>query len=455
MDSEIGYINGMNLGVGINTASFQIHPSPALDNVNAVREVISAGGQEVLFRVELLTETERLTKSLEVSARASLKYGAVGSGSVRTSFLNSFSQNSYSVYVMVQVNVTNKQNLLDLSKINFNNEAANTYTKDKDEFIKHYGDSFVYGLITGGEFIGVLEIESSSASEFREIKASLSGKANYGLFTGSAQVSFREALEMITSSYNMKATVYRQGGDGILHDLTPEQLIKDALEFPQKVAEEKGFPRTALIIPYSHIPSPQSVSLDVSMQQATLEQLGELYQKFIKYQSDLLFVLDKKDYFLEIDVDELNSRNSQITQQINTITDAAKDCFSDTFNCNIPSIDISLLESILPTQIEKIDNLGKTWYEQESGWIGIWSRRGLTNNFDAIYSKPGEQDLKTFLTIYKEGKTIFVIRRDGEEGSQTSCTYTGTISEDERSVEGSYICHWTNNSIPWSAKISY
>lgn len=268
-------INGMNLGVGFNTATFDVHPTPALNNVVTTRPVVNAGGQEVYFRVELVSSTLSLTEQLSVSARASLKYGITASGSAETSFLSSFKQNSFTVYVMVQVIVTNEQTLLDLSKIELESGAAKLFASNPQAFTQQYGDSFIYGLITGGGLLGVLEIESSSASEFREIKTSLSGKASYGLFSGNGKATFEQSLQKITSSYQMKATVLRKGTGGALNPVTPDQLVKDALDFPGKVTGSNGFPYVASVIPYNHIPHPVASPLDVSNQTTVLEQLGD------------------------------------------------------------------------------------------------------------------------------------------------------------------------------------
>jgi hypothetical protein len=210
---EFEYIKGMNLGYGFNTATFDCH-SPALDDVTSTRDVPGAGGQEVYFRVELSSSTLSLSQQLNVSARASLKYGVFASGSLKTSFFSDVKQNSFSIYVFVQTLVTNKQTLLDLSKVKLKDTASALFVSSPQNFVEQYGDSFIYGLITGGEFLGILEIQSSSASEFREIKAKLSGKGSFGLFSGSASGSFEQSLQSITSEYQMKATILRQGGSG-------------------------------------------------------------------------------------------------------------------------------------------------------------------------------------------------------------------------------------------------
>ncbi|MCP9298381.1 MAC/perforin domain-containing protein [Bacillus halotolerans] len=455
MGTEMEYINGMNLGIGFNTATNEIHPSSALSQIDKFQTIHGAGGQEVIYRVELASSTESITEKMNVSARASLKYGMTASGSARTTFCSLFKQNSYTVYVIVQVTVTNTQSLLDLSAATLKPEAANLYKSDNNSFIQQYGDSFIYGLITGGEFIGVLEIESSSASDLQDIRASLSGQATYGLFSGEAKATFQQSLEKITTNYKLKATVYRQGATGSLGATTPEQLVKDSLEFPEKVSGENGFPRSVLVVPYSHIPHEDTLALDVSLQKSCLERLGGLYQRFSKYQNDLTFAIDHQEQFPDINLDLINLRYNQINDQLNNIKNGASESFNNPSKCTLPNVDLRLLENILPVQIKNIPNLGSTWLEQEAGWLGIWTRRGLSNIFDAKWSKPDETDHTAVLTVHRDGNSIMIIRKENENDEITACTYTGTIFEDGKTIKGFYTCHWINEAKEWSATITF
>ncbi len=347
---DLDYIKGMNLGYGFNTATYDIH-SPALEDVTSTRDVVGGGGQEIYFKVELISSTLSLSQQFKVSARASLKYGVGASGSLKTSFLSEFKQNSFSVYVSVQVIVTNKQTLLDLSKVKFKDTAAKLFTSNPQNFTQQYGDSFVYGLITGGEFLGILEIESSSASEFREIKAKLSGKASYGLFSGSASASFDQSLQSITSEYQMKATILQQGGIGLnVKSVTSDQLIQAALSFPLNVQEPNGFPYVAIIMPYNHIERPTAPPLDLSNQTAILERLGSWRERFIKYQNDLEFALSHSAQFPGINSNSVKNRYNKISNETKNVVDAARSCFNDQTTCTIPTLDLLLLEDILPPQ---------------------------------------------------------------------------------------------------------
>lgn len=191
------YINGLNIGLGYTPSTKTAHPVTALVNINSTRNVFDASGQKVFFQIELLKNNLSLSKQLKVSASASMNYAMTASGSAKAAFMNSFKFNSFSVYVMVRVNVENQHTLLDLTKVKFNKEAIETYQNNAQEFNKIYGSTFVYGLITGGNYLGILEVESKSEEEHREIKAALSGKATYGLFNGEASASFEQSLKKL------------------------------------------------------------------------------------------------------------------------------------------------------------------------------------------------------------------------------------------------------------------
>ena len=347
---EIDYINGLNLGIGFNSASLTTHPVPALEDVLSTRPVINAGGQEVTFRVEVASNTLDLAKQLDVSGRVSLRFGAFGSGSAKSQFFESVRQNSFSLYVFVQVVVTNKQELLDLTTSRLKSDAATLYANSPGDFIQQYGDSFVYGLITGGEFIGIMELETNSSEELRQAKASIGGKATFGFFGGNASGAFSESLNKITSSYAMKGYVFRQGAAGAMTGVSPDELISEALNFPAKVNGPDGFLYRALIIPYNHIPHPTASPLDTANQLSALERLGSLRQRIIKYQNDIDFALANISMFEGLDVRVANERSNGLSRELDKIMNSARRCFNNSQGCRFPNIDLALLENIIPDQ---------------------------------------------------------------------------------------------------------
>lgn len=95
--------------------------------------------------------------------------------------------------------------------------------------------------------------------------------------------------------------------------------------------------------------------------------------------------------------------------------------------------------------------LGKTWRVKDEGWEGVWTRRGSSNVFDAVWTK-GSQKLTGVLTITIIGEVVTVDRTQSSNGD--ICTYSGTIAADGRSVAGTVRSYGGGGSLTrWSAVI--
>ncbi len=94
--------------------------------------------------------------------------------------------------------------------------------------------------------------------------------------------------------------------------------------------------------------------------------------------------------------------------------------------------------------------LGRVWREEESGWTGLWKRRGDSNVFDAVWTGPGR--VTGTLDIQFDGPDRVIIDRVySSDGSK--CRYTGRISGGGGlRVSGSYRCG-NGSLLSWSATI--
>ena len=93
--------------------------------------------------------------------------------------------------------------------------------------------------------------------------------------------------------------------------------------------------------------------------------------------------------------------------------------------------------------------LGKKWMESESGWQGVWRRRG-GNVFDARWTK-GTGVVTAQMTITISGNQVAIARRGGSDGND--CDYTGVIAADGVTVEGTYSCSRYPGPFSWRATI--
>lgn len=96
------------------------------------------------------------------------------------------------------------------------------------------------------------------------------------------------------------------------------------------------------------------------------------------------------------------------------------------------------------------DDLGRIWDEEESGWQGVWMRRGRSNIFDASWTHPGERPESAVLTILVRGQDVRILRDQGRRGT---CSYSGTMDR-RREVRGTYSCSWGGGTLNWRARIS-
>lgn len=97
-----------------------------------------------------------------------------------------------------------------------------------------------------------------------------------------------------------------------------------------------------------------------------------------------------------------------------------------------------------------IDRMGRQWQESESGWQGVWIRRGNSNIFDARWgSEP--RSITAEMAINISGNRVTIKRSKSSDGND--CDYSGTIANDGVKVEGTYTCTLHPGPFNWSASI--
>ena len=95
-------------------------------------------------------------------------------------------------------------------------------------------------------------------------------------------------------------------------------------------------------------------------------------------------------------------------------------------------------------------SLGSLWHESEASWQGTWKRRPGTNVLDAVWTNPSGGRDTAVLEISVNGRTISIHRSQ----AKGSCSYTGALSADLRSVQGTYGCDWAHGPFAWSATLA-
>ncbi|MEW8440823.1 MAG: hypothetical protein AB2689_21955, partial [Candidatus Thiodiazotropha taylori] len=223
-------------------------------DLDQVKEYSPSRAQEVQFGFQKIENSKQFSKLLGVNVAGGFGGDAL-SISGKASFVENVSVNSYNLYILVNVKVTNSTTTLRNTALV---ESAYNLLRDKgsDAFSRRCGDAYLASLTTGGEFYGIIEIETKDSSEKRRIEGELGGK--YGPYSGKAD--FRKVIEEINNTNNINVYVYRSGGSGKIN-IDPDEFISEATSFPEKVKGDAGFVYKATFLDYDTLSLPEETSL--------------------------------------------------------------------------------------------------------------------------------------------------------------------------------------------------
>lgn len=104
---------------------------------------------------------------------------------------------------------------------------------------------------------------------------------------------------------------------------------------------------------------------------------------------------------------------------------------------NVPGAERVKLQQRMDQSGSRGCGLGTRWRGSDGGWNGIWTRRGNSNVFDAVWTKDGQQ-FTAVLTISIDGNRVNVRRRNATLGGD--CELNGTLGEDGVTVTGTNVC---------------
>jgi hypothetical protein len=95
--------------------------------------------------------------------------------------------------------------------------------------------------------------------------------------------------------------------------------------------------------------------------------------------------------------------------------------------------------------------LGTRWEDRVLDWTGVWTRRGESNVFDAVFTDPDVGRVTAVLTVNIDGRYVTAQRRQDSTGND--CDYMGLIAPDGRTVEGASKCIQVEELLRWNATI--
>lgn len=390
----VEYKPGMQFGVGVDT--------PSGDSRNAcvvgdAAPIADATGDTVTFQMSEVTSIEDIQSALGVSASAS---GGVGlfSASAKMNYTESCHFHSSSVFLMVSVNVV--QAFKSIRSPSIEAAAASLLTQGKSEsFQNRFGDMFVRGLVTGGQFFGVIEVSSTSTTDQESLSVSLSG--SYGMFnaSGSVSQSFSKAIE----NRSVKVSCFIQGGQTSPLPTTPEALAATASNWPGSLVG-KGVPYAALLDSYSilDLPDPPNY-IDLQLQKDVLQNCSLLRNQNWFLMNEIDFLTTHQSQFVApIDIPALMQYRNALAKDLNTISAAASLALNQPKSAAFPVM--SAVPVVLPKRID-----GQPVEPPKPvtipNWVGLyvrWVTDGGTEEDGTIHQSAANLGLKIQLVTNPE-----------------------------------------------------
>jgi hypothetical protein len=308
-DEEIGMGFNSQSGLAVGTAleGFEIPESPL--------------GQTVSSHIEIVHSHDKLMSSLGMSFEAQGRYGFF-SASAKASFAESSSYNSNSTFLVASVVVQNPLTRGRGFRVIEHPAKDLLDAMHFDDFTKAFGDSFVRGLQTGGEFYAVIRITSVSTETQSALAASLQAEANGLVASGSFKLEFNKSNSSASTRSEYTATMYQKAGTGaqIAPTVTIDEVLKRFKEFPAIAKKSPGSYETE-VVTYDTIPLPVPTPEE---QEAFVSALADARTKKLYYlqtRNDLEFARQNPEFFDDLPpAAALTDAASDYTQLINAVT---------------------------------------------------------------------------------------------------------------------------------------
>lgn len=349
MADIIPFESGLEIGQGFDLSLHDPHVSAIQFSIMPSANPLAAG-QTVYQEISYTRSTSDLAKFLSVSASASIKT-ATGGGSARAKFAKQIKINKFSVNLLVFISVENAQQILKLNDLRLTENGEAAYP-DQNSFIKQYGDSFIYGQVTGGEYLAIIEISAESEEERKTISGKVDASGSTGVVRGSISAKMKNMLTDMSSEYSVNIKRMRIGGQGNLSEFTldvdPETFLQEANTFPTAVLQFP-VPISLITIPYQHLEHPDEVSpFDRIEQEFVLRKLEEYRQGLNDCLTQLDFALAHPDQFPGLDVPKTRQRKIEVSTMNDKVLQIARGCINNAAHCSIVDVNSELLNPDLP-----------------------------------------------------------------------------------------------------------
>ena len=352
---EVPYYHGLTYGIGVDSPSGTAMNMVATGTPNAVS---NGNGQTMSFTWTEVKTQEDLMSHLGISADAS---GGIGlfSASARFSFAKDVQINTSSVFAVLDLRVMNAFQQIDSPGISAN--ASTLISQgNMSAFQQQFGDKFVRGLSTGGAFFGTVEIVTNDETDRENIETAISGA--YGVVNG--KVSLSDSFSKAISNHSVHVQVYTEGGQLPAQLPTDPVSLLNAANTWLPTVQNAGVVYSALVDSDSILPLPNPPTyIDLQHQEDVLTQCSLDRDADMQSLNDIAYIKSHPNQFQSpnggplgaADFTALNTLANQITQDMQTIQQAADTALTDPKNCAYPVL------QVVPPAVLPVNRIATLW----------------------------------------------------------------------------------------------
>ena len=316
----IPFTDGMELGLGFDDLTGAVRSLAAIDfdAPGAAAEDLGMTGH---YDTSLVRTAEELYESLGVSVAAEGRYGLF-SASAKVDFAESSRFSSTATFLVARAKVdkafTRARNPRPV-------DDAKQLVKDgrMDDFRNRYGDHFIGGVKSGGEFVAVLSITSQRVEDEQRLAMSLKAGMDGLAFGGSMSAEVESQVRELRERSEIRVSIYQRGGTGaqISYTGSVEEVLERLRTFATSV-EQNPSAFEVQIASYDGLAFPDRPSwFDMANAREVLDDCMRLRLKLRTLRNDLDAVLTSPELFdSPPDRAVLSGWHQQVTAQLNALT---------------------------------------------------------------------------------------------------------------------------------------
>lgn len=335
---QVPFLDGMKVGLGYDVLTGTANKSTAVtgDSLSALAQ---AGGQTVKTTLQIVQESSVLRQSLGISVDVQAG-NVIGDASAKFKFASDIAVNSFCLYVVVGVKVSNA--ILTLDNPVLTQEATDLLkVNNQPRFRDRFGDRFISGIRSGGEYYAVYKVQSFDTQERSSVAAKIQARAGSPAVAGAnLDLDLAKMKSESKSKLDINVFVYQSGGGNLTTETTLEKIMDKAHAFPTLVAASQAVPSSVLINDYRELRLPQDGLnfMDTRNQQETLAFNAELLGGFETVVNDIDFIRKNIDQFKNADGSSVDDKSlakarTACVVQMDEIRSQMSKCANDALKC--------------------------------------------------------------------------------------------------------------------------